>query len=328
MVGEYDAAIERLQHALQIANELGSVGLRAITKFHLGIVSYNLGAYRQAVAVLGENVESLHGDLVRERFGGPSAPALISRAWLGRSLAELGDFVEAIRIGEEALTIAESIESPWTITQVCVGIGGVLVTRGDFARATKPLERGLAEREAREFYFVSLQAAGLLAYAYAQSGRSSESDPLLEWASEMALSPEFRTGQTRLLVLLGEVHLLAGRIDEAARFAERGLARSRQHRQRGEEAQALRLRGEIALRREPSDVEHAEDRYREALALAGELEMRPLVAHCHLGLGKLYRRTGKREQAQEHLASATTMYREMDMTYWLEKAEVELQALV
>jgi class 3 adenylate cyclase/tetratricopeptide (TPR) repeat protein len=326
-IGEYDAAIERLQHALHIANELGSVDLRARTKFHLGIVSYNLGAYRQAIAVLAENVRSLQGDLVRERFGGPSAPALISRAWLGRSLAELGDFVEAIRIGEEALTIAESIESPWTITQVCVGIGGVLVTRGDFARATKPLERGLAEREAREFYFVSVQAAGLLAYAYAQSGRSSESDPLLEWASEMALGPEFSPGQVRLLILLGEVHLLAGRIDEAARFAERGLARSRQYRQRGEEAQALRLLGGIALRREPSDVGHAEDRYREGLALAGELEMRPLVCHCHLGLGKLSRRMGKREQARKHVTTATTMYREMDMRFWLEQAEAEMREL-
>jgi hypothetical protein len=52
--------------------------------------------------------------------------------------------------------------------------------------------------------------------------------------------------------------------------------------------------------------------------------MRPLIAHCHLGLGKLYRRTGKREQAQERLATATTMYREMGMTYWLDKAKVEL----
>ena len=51
--------------------------------------------------------------------------------------------------------------------------------------------------------------------------------------------------------------------------------------------------------------------------------MRPLVAHCHLGLGKLYRRTGKREQAREHLTTATTMYREMDMPFWLEQAEEE-----
>ncbi len=68
----------------------------------------------------------------------------------------------------------------------------------------------------------------------------------------------------------------------------------------------------------------AERYYREALALAGELGMRPLVAHCHIGLGKLYRRTGEREQAQEHLRTATTMYREMDMRFWLEQAETEL----
>jgi len=54
--------------------------------------------------------------------------------------------------------------------------------------------------------------------------------------------------------------------------------------------------------------------------------MRPLVAHCHLGLGKLYRRTGKREKAQGHLTTATTMYRAMDMPYWLEQAEAEKNA--
>jgi hypothetical protein len=56
-----------------------------------------------------------------------------------------------------------------------------------------------------------------------------------------------------------------------------------------------------------------------------QCEIAVLVAHCHLGLGKLYRRTGKREQAQEHLTTATTMYREMGMTYWLEQAEAELR---
>ena len=74
-------------------------------------------------------------------------------------------------------------------------------------------------------------------------------------------------------------------------------------------------------------AEDAEGYYREGLALAGELGMRPLVAHCHLGLGKLSRRTGKREQAQEHLHTATTMYREMDMRFWVEQAEAETAVL-
>jgi hypothetical protein len=80
-------------------------------------------------------------------------------------------------------------------------------------------------------------------------------------------------------------------------------------------------------RRVPKQILHLHERLEEALALAVELGMRPEVAHCHLGLGKLYRRTGKREQAREHLTTATTMYREMEMTYWLEKAEEELGQL-
>ena len=51
----------------------------------------------------------------------------------------------------------------------------------------------------------------------------------------------------------------------------------------------------------------------------------PLVAHCHLGLDTLYRRTGDRAKATEHLTTATTMYREMGMSFWLEKAEVALK---
>ena len=94
------------------------------------------------------------------------------------------------------------------------------------------------------------------------------------------------------------------------------LARGRG--ERGYEAWALRLLGEIASHGRP-DVETAAAHYGAAMTLASELEMRPLVAHCHFGLGRLHGRTGNPEQAQEHLAAATAMYGEMGMTYWLEK---------
>ena len=89
-------------------------------------------------------------------------------------------------------------------------------------------------------------------------------------------------------------------------------------------AHALHLLGDIATHPDRFDAERAEAHYRHALALAEPRGMRPLVAHCHLGLAKLYWRTGKREQAREHLTTATTMYREMDMSLWLEQAEAEL----
>ena len=116
-------------------------------------------------------------------------------------------------------------------------------------------------------------------------------------------------------------YLSAGRIDEAASHAREALALTRRLGARGSEARALCLAGDVAS---IGGAEDADDYYREALALAGELGMRPLIAHCHLGLGKLYRRAGKRQEAQECLTTAMAMYREMEMRFWLEQAEVEM----
>jgi tetratricopeptide (TPR) repeat protein len=125
-----------------------------------------------------------------------------------------------------------------------------------------------------------------------------------------------------ILLCAGMTYLSAGRIDEAASHTREAMALTRRLGARASEAHALCLAGDVAS---TSGAEDAEGYCREALALAGELGMRPLVAHCHLGLGKLYLRTGKRHEAQEHLSTATTMYREMDMRFWLEQAETEMR---
>jgi hypothetical protein len=91
--------------------------------------------------------------------------------------------------------------------------------------------------------------------------------------------------------------------------------------ERGNEAEALRLLGEVAVGTGPAVSGNADVHLHAALALAAELGMRPLVAHCHLGLGTMYRRTADHAKASEHLNTATTLYREMDMRFWLEKAE-------
>jgi tetratricopeptide (TPR) repeat protein len=111
-------------------------------------------------------------------------------------------------------------------------------------------------------------------------------------------------------LVLGGVHLVRGEIEAATSILQR--------------AWALLLLGQICARGTDAVME-ARLRYDEAALLAEMLGMRPIVAHCHLGLGKLYDRTDKREQAREHLATATTMYRQMGMTYWLQKAEAEMR---
>jgi len=135
------------------------------------------------------------------------------------------------------------------------------------------------------------------------------------------------SSQALRVAWLGEAYLLGDQVEKARESAGRALAMAREYQERGNEADALWLWGEIAWRGDPPDLDAAEAGYRDALSLADALGMRPLVAHCHLGLGKLYRRIGKIEQAHEHLTTATTMYREMDMRFYLEQAEAELKEL-
>jgi tetratricopeptide (TPR) repeat protein len=158
--------------------------------------------------------------------------------------------------------------------------------------------------------------AACLGAAYALSGRLPEALPLLEQAVEQNVHAS--------VAYLSQGYLLAGRLEEAHTLAERTLALTRAHQERGHQAYALRLLGGIATRREPPERALAAAHYRQALALAEELGMRPLVAHCHRGLGTLYAQTGQREQARAALSTAIEMYRAMEMTFWLPQAEAVL----
>ncbi|HEY5866745.1 MAG TPA: hypothetical protein VI542_14560, partial [Candidatus Tectomicrobia bacterium] len=123
---------------------------------------------------------------------------------------------------------------------------------------------------------------------------------------------------------LGEAQILAGRMEEAHALAEQALAHARAYHERSHQAYALRLLGDIATRYEPLETAPAEEHYRQALTLADELGMRPLVAHCHRSLGTLYAANSQREQARTELAAAIDLYRAMDMTFWLPQAEAAM----
>src|SRR5262249_11074857 len=161
----------------------------------------------------------------------------------------------------------------------------------------------------------------------AEGRRRRDRGPVkLEHAREQgeAMETRYPGGGAPLHSWLAEAYLLAGRVDEATRLAGQALELYREHQERGNEAWATRLLGEITSHAERLVIEDAERHYREAMSLAAQLGMRPLVAHCHLGLGALYGRAGQRERGREHLTTASTMYRDMDMRFWLRRAEAQM----
>jgi tetratricopeptide (TPR) repeat protein len=156
------------------------------------------------------------------------------------------------------------------------------------------------------------------------AGRVADTVPLLIQAIEQSIAMGRAQVEALCGLSLGEAYLLVGRLEEACAHAERTLALARGHQEQGHQAYTLRLLGDIAARRGPPDVEQAEAHYQQALALADELGMRPLQAHCHLGLGRLYAQTGRAAQAHAALSAAIDLYRAMDMTLWLLQAEAVL----
>jgi tetratricopeptide (TPR) repeat protein len=244
----------------------------------------------------------------------------MARCYLTLTFAERGAFEEGIAHAQEGIRVAEALDHPYSLSFACWILAYLHLTRGDLGRAVHLLERGIAVSREWNLTYFAVTETGSLGYAYALSGRMAEGISLLERTLSGVESMHGNL-QPLFLIYLGEAHLLGGRLADALIFAGRALTFAREGGQRGYEAWALRLLGEVGARRDPP--EHAGGHYRDALALAEELGMRPLVAHCHLGLGKLYGRTGQREQEKEHRTTAATMYREMEMTYWLEKAQQE-----
>jgi predicted ATPase/class 3 adenylate cyclase len=322
--GAYDQAVAAAQRVLAFATASGDAVLHARAHYYRGLVYEAQTAYRQAIDCFGEIVASLEGAQRYERFGQATLPAVVSRANSAGCHAELGLFAEGRALGEEGLRIAEAAAHPASLMIALWGMGLLALRQGDLQRALPRLERAVGISQDADLPGWFPRMAAPLGAAYTLAGRVADAWPLLTQAMAQTTATERVDFQARCRLPLGEVQLVAGHLEEAQTLAKRALTHARAHQEHGHQAYALRLLGDIAARREPPQSEPAETHYREALALAEELGMRPLQAHCHLGLGTLYVQTGRPELARAALTAAIALYRDMDMTLWLPQTEAAL----
>jgi class 3 adenylate cyclase/tetratricopeptide (TPR) repeat protein len=317
-------ALTAARFAQGLVRGLGDFYLEVASSLALGVASHSAGDYRTAVEYLARVGTLVEGERIRERAGFVAFPAIMVRAFTAHAFVERGAFDEALRWGRDALNLAEQLEQPWSLVLALIALAHLHDEQGDFQLAIPLLERALALTHEWELTALRPRPMAALAHAKVMSGHRTEASPLLEMLRSGA-PMQFRC---EVLWLLGEAYLAMHQLGEAHALAARALELARNGGVRRFEVRALHLLGSIAMRDELAgiDVDAGEAHCRAALTLAEELGMRPLVAHCHLGLGTLYHRTDKREEAQRHLATATAMYREMRMTYWLEKAETKMEA--
>jgi class 3 adenylate cyclase/tetratricopeptide (TPR) repeat protein len=318
-VGESDAAVETGARAVAIAERVEDVGLQIVGNFSLGGAVRTLGDYPRANVHLRRSLALIPPDRSDDTFGLPGLPAVLARSHLGWSLAELGEFDDAIAVTEEAIRLAETAGHGYSLAYALLGLGGVLLRRGPMREAVPVVERGIALCADVPVLFPPF--AGDLAIMRAVDGRVAEA---LELATQAVGRGEHmgRLGRLSLIIThLGEVLVIAGRAGEALTPARRALAMAREHKERGNEAYALRLMSLAVGESAKPDLAAARGHAEEALALAQELGMRPLVARGHLGLSRLARRAGDADAAARHRDTAARLLRELGMTYWIERLD-------
>ena len=320
--GGHVREVRAFAHTVEaIAERLDDAALRIAAQYYVAHASHLAGDSRRAEDVCRRLMRSLRDQPTRERFGLAVHPAVMSRGHLARILAERGVFDEGDAHGHEAIRIAEDLDHPFSAVVGSLDLAYLKSVRGQLSPAAHILERAVAQSREWNFTSQTPTAMASLGYVYAWSGRIDEGVASLQHAvtahERAGIGAYLSVSVTRL----GEAYLLANQVEDARSCADRALRLARGRGERVSEAWVLRLLGDIASHRAIPDVATASAHYGAAMTLASELEMRPLVAHCHAGLGRLYRLTDNPEQAQEHLTTAGTMYSEMGMTYWSERLE-------
>jgi tetratricopeptide (TPR) repeat protein len=320
VMGDPHGAIVAGQQALALAAVLGESVLQGQVSHRLGQIYYAIGDFVRAAELQRQSVEAADREFDRRS----TVVRITSRAWLALTLSALGAFAEGRRYGEEALRLATLAGQGNTAIIAHVRLGQLYLAQGDLEPAIRVLDQGLALCRASGHRELLRWAAAGLGSAYALQGRLTEGRALLEEAIREDISTGGLQGHADRIVRLSEVCRLAGCGEEAWQHARQALDLARQQKDRGNEALALYQLGAVQTHVDRLDAAPAEAHYQQALALAEELGMRPLVAHCHHGLGRLYDQTGRGAQARAALSAAIDLYRAMDMTFWLPQAEAAL----
>jgi class 3 adenylate cyclase/tetratricopeptide (TPR) repeat protein len=320
---DLDEAVVTGTRALAIARRLGDLKLRILATTNLEQAHYYRAEYEHVIEFLAENLAAIPVEWAHEYFGMAVPASIFGRAHLIMSLAETGRFARATKYDTEANQLAEATQDAYTVAWTCFAGSMLHLLKGDWARARAQIDKWIAALRSGNLQLP--WAAASSAWALAQIGEHSEALSRVREAEDLIERQAARgvvAHRSWAYYAVGRACLLLGRLDEAARLGSRSVESS--GRQPGFAAHALHLLGDIAAHPGRFDAESSGTYYRRALALAQMHGMRPLVAHCHLGLGSLGRRVGEPERAREHLGTAVAMYREMGMGFWLEQASVGL----
>jgi class 3 adenylate cyclase/tetratricopeptide (TPR) repeat protein len=311
--GDFESAIQRGLRALDLAGSLGDLTIDTLANAHLSVAYFAQGRYREALARARQNIEALTGAHVHERFGMALLPSVYCRTIAALALAELGEFAQAITTATDGIAIAERAEHPHSIVSAYFSLGSVHGKQGHFEAALDALERARRLAEQVDLPTALIEFSTPLASAYANRGAIQDALAVLEAAVAQAVAVRHRMGHWIRTGGFAEAYLCDGRVDQALPLARQFFEITQMVGARGHEAWARRMVGLALARQEPAELDTAMTFLETARDLARQLEMRPLLAHCHFELARLHLRQGRPAEAARDDAEAEHLYADMGL---------------
>jgi tetratricopeptide (TPR) repeat protein len=325
IMGEHHRSIELGTRGLQINRD--DAELNTVTHYYMGVAFHHMGRYDQSIDFLRRALSVTREERFKyERFGTANVLSVICRIWLAQCSAQLGHFKDGKTLAEEAMTIAKEADHASSLAWAHISLGFIHLVQGNVDSAIRTLETCQKICSANNIQVLMPHIGSNLAYAYALAGRVDDATPLVEKADEQSKQSGRKAAWALRLTWLGYASLLGRQIGKAREQAQRAVALADDAGERGYEAWARKLLGDVT-QEESSKPSEALNHYAASMALATELAIRPLRAHIHFSLGRLHRRENRIEKARTELSLALTSYRSMEMPFWLSKAEAALTEL-
>jgi len=322
--GRHNDAIRLCEAGLGLAESAGDFSVWISSKFHLGIPLLYTGQYERQVKLHREVAEKLSGPAVFDQHGLAGLPSVLARALLSWGLAELGEFEEAEEKALQGVEIAEQANNLFSTTFAYACLGKVYLLRGALDQAINKLENALSLCRKTDVLAAFSFTAASIGHAQSLLGHPDHALPILQEAVQPKKAGFSAIPSTYPLTALAEVFHLKGDADKAIQNAGEAVSISRQRGERGIGAWALYYMAEIQSGEGSEQMPKAIQSYSQATKQAAELGMRPLLSHCHMGLGQIYQGVGRRDESRSEVRAAIDLYRSMGMAYWLPRAEATL----
>ena len=314
--GRYGEALITGERALGLARELDDHALQVATRMYMARARLSRGECESAIEMFREIIESLDRRPGDDFLGLPVLPAAFVRSNLAVALAETGAFMEAEAQAAEATRRAEGSGQPDSVMWAHWSAGSVALVRGHADKAVRVFDRLLALCRAHDLDAYVSRIMAALGCAKARIGQVAEGRSLLEQAVALDSCAEPQTTHTLALTALSESYFLAGDLAKAVTTAKEAVDRATAHEERGAEAYACWILA-MTLDAGAGPRERAEESFLAAMAIATQLRLQPLLAHCHLGLGDLYQRRGDRAKATDHRERGTRLLAALLMKRWI-----------